>query len=486
MMGEVKSRWHEELWASLALFCCMYYIISLNAQILSKIGIPVSATITATFAVIILFNISGALSTGTGLIIAPAIGLSTFVVNFVHSMQKSMTFAWPDALLGCFIGGAILAATSFAFPLLRDRLINEMPDAVKRGAKAAIGTLLSVEAFDMFKDFVKHDRGLDPNFAFWSVAISTSVILLFFLLRNSSRPKSDLHHFLLRSEFLLIVLLMSVALHFFQPDYIRNLPQTTSLSILWLDPALQRFPNLNGAQLILDVMLALFIWFIVVTDIPGTPTEVLPKDWDAQKRERAKINGYKNDAVAALLSPVFGTTTTIYYAENQILNDFQVFSDRVGYFTVLWFVIVLACVLLGPSVGISHSIEWYLPPLAVLPPLLAIGLYIVAISFMDKIPQPQNPAAKADASHSAENYFPAAIAVVLTPYIGLEYSFPIAILSYWCGKRRDHGSSFIGVTAGSIVALVIILLSSHDFRADEPCSDAKVAVAQQCPAVPSN
>jgi xanthine/uracil/vitamin C permease (AzgA family) len=459
-MGKT-AKWHEEIWAGLARFCWMYYIISLNAQILSEIGIPQSATFFATFLVIVLFNISGISLTGTGLMIAPAVGISTFVKHFVISAQHESqgVFGWQDAMKGCAFAGVLLVVTSLLFTSLRSQIIEDMPESVKKGAKAAIGSLLASEAIEQYNKFTGKGGGVDPGFAFWSVSLAVIVIIGFFAARNMFRQTgstaiSNILLVLLRAEFLLVVLGMSLALHVFQPHYIASLPRTTEFSWLWQAPGALAFHSGFITNVLLGV-LTIMIWFIVVTDIPGTPSAVLPPDVIKADSNRVVRRGYINDAFAAMFSPLCGTTPTIYYAENQILGDFKAFTPLVGATATGLFAFFALAIGWSTLSGQSLSVERILPPFALLPVLLAIGLYIVAISFADE-PVKKDVAAPEKIAGGPEEYFPAAIAVILTPQIGLEYAFPLSILSYWCvGKKQPSYGTFSWVTVGAAVSLAI-------------------------------
>jgi xanthine/uracil/vitamin C permease (AzgA family) len=477
------KKWYDQFWAGLALFCSMYYILTLNSQILFQIGMPVASTMLATFLVIIVFNFTGVLLTQTGLMIAPAIGVSTFVVHFVKAAQVQLPgFGWENAMLGCLIGGAGLIWASFAKQgNLRTQVIQDLPESVRKGAKAAIGSLLAFEALEQYKELTAASGPINPIFGFISVSVSVSVLFVFFLLRERHKTISDgmlgdVSRFFLRIEFILAAIIMRIALQIFEPSYINSLPSRTEFQFLWGNGSSLAHIDWAFASLMLTLLMAVMIWFIVITDIPGTPNVVLPEEIQKGKFNRAVKCGYKNDAFAALLSPVFGTATTIYYAENQILRDFQTFGRGAGLACIFFFTAILATVFLLPRM--SHyeiSIEWILPPFAVLPILLFIGLFIVSISFMPEAMSRSEAAKGAELpsghdivkSRGPQYFLPTAIAVVLTPWIGLEYAFPLSILSYWCVSssgeeeaqtRPGHGSSFVWISAGAAAVLLVVVL----------------------------
>lgn len=443
----------------------MYYILTVNPAILAQAGVPRSAALLSTFAVIILGNISGMLWTRTGLMIAPAIGMSSFFASYIASVNDPAIFNWRFGLLGCFLAGVAVLILSLDASNWRQRIIDDMPPSVRKGASAAIGALLVKQSFDLFRDCVRDE--LDPILGVVFVATGVGIIILFFLLRNRYA-----HHHLLslifRSEFILVVGLLSAGLHWFAPEYVANLPQTSYFTFLWSEPGALSLasdpaqPGNRMATVALTLVFAAIIWFIVVTDIPGTPREVLPAEIADTHERRAVWGGFVNDGIWAALSPVFGTTPTIYYAENNILRDFGVYSWRVGCWATLLFSASFLVVRL-----LHVSVEWLIPPFATVPIILYIGIFIISTSFMQKsaaaaADSPQ-PVGIDEGAGSLEYHIPTAMAAILTPRIGLEYSFPLSVISYWLvwGRRSQRQWTFKLLSWGSAAALMVLFLNFY-------------------------
>jgi hypothetical protein len=83
------------------------------------------------------------------------------------------------------------------------------------------------------------------------------------------------------------------------------------------------------------------------------------------------------------------------------------------------------------------------------------------VSFFSATVQPGQSAKK----RSIGSYVPAAISVLSTPIIGLEFAFPLTVISYWIitGMMRgrdtpEHGRSFVWITWGAGVQLVMMWL----------------------------
>lgn len=458
-----------EMYAGLALFFSMYYVLETNPAILKDIGVPASAALLGTFLAVIIGNLRGSFVTRTGLMIAPAIGISAFVKNYVQ--QSDGNLDWRHAMLACAIAGFLVLLTS-KFTDWRERIVTDMPESVRKGATAGIGALLVKEGFDLFKNATEK-LGLAPKWAGIAVTLSVVLLVMFFLIRSKVEEKT-LHpalRFVMQLEFLLVVVLMAIFLNVFQPDYIAALPSSSDLSYLWNAPNVWVNWKFNFVSVILITLFAATIWFIVISDIPGTPNVVLPAELTEIKDgkrpedgERAVRGGYVNDGWFAFLSPVFGTTPTIYYAENQILKSFGVYSRAVGLWATGLFALVFLLILLGQFVpSMKIPLHKFLSPIAILPILIFIGLYMIAVSYFDEKKKAETKtldaaAAAAAAPQLTPQYFiPTAILAILTSRIGLEYSLPLAMLSFWLVKSKTdtYGPTFVAISIGSGISLVV-------------------------------
>src|ERR1700759_5087195 len=120
--------------------------------------------------------------------------------------------------------------------------------------------------------------------------------------------------------------------------------------------------------------------------------------------------------------------------KNQILKSFGVYSRRVSLWATAMFFLVFAIELIGQiAPGLKIPVYKFLSPVAVLPIVIFIGLYIISVSFL----QPGAAVATTPISRSPQYYFPSAISVILTSRIGLEYALPLSVLSFWLVRSED-------------------------------------------------
>lgn len=448
----------NEILVGFTLFSSSYYILSVNPEILNDNGegVPYSLALTGTFLLVIFGNLRGAFVTKTGLIIAPAVGISSFFSNYVNTAG----IEWKQGFISCLIAGIAILITS-KYSALRTKVINQLPTPIKVGIQAAIGTLLFEAGLKLVIKGI--ESRMNNGFIILLMLLGVGIIFLFTFLRTTGR-KGVFYD--IRIEHFLSVTILTGILHFFNyvipfiriDDYFGSFP--TNYELQTIIPYMSgEWESVNFFTSFLEVIvLSAIIWFLLLTDIPGTPHEVLPKDFIEENPEVIK-KGFVNDSWFALLAPMLGTSPSIFYSENLILKDSKEYGARVGYTVAILF---LACFLI--SIGLSFFmknvivITDVIPPLAVAPVLMYIGVFVVADSFLieDKTEK--------GLAHTPSYYFPAAIAVTLTPVIGLEFSFPISIISHWI-TAKETNSTFRSVAWGSIaiVIIYIVLMVSNEF-----------------------
>lgn len=457
----------NEFFPGTALFFSTYYIVSVNPSILEGIGMPYSAVLFATLAVIIIGNLSGFLLTGTSLLIAPGIGMSVFTVAFVGA---STAMTWQHAMLGTFLAGLAIALTSIRNG--RSKIIRSIPAPIIMGVKGAIGALIAKGGIDI----VAAAQGIPPVAAYLVTGLATGIILVFAYLRRFVLPTLDGHQRLFQAvgylDIFLSVLFATLALHLLFPAHIATLAGSEQLDFLWACAGATDF-TLPFDALAQIAILGAVIWFLVVTDIPGTPDAVLPPAYRKEKFKRRVVNGYRNDAFFAVLSPLFGTTSTIYYAENMVLKSYDGavpdqahYGWRTGFVTVCYYTLLLAFIAASASFDWGIGFREIVPPLAIAHVLIFVGLFIIAHSFLDEEQERARVTEKGVpvATRSADYYLPAAIGIILAPTIGLEMALPLSIIAYWVlgGLRiapldAEELLRFTPISIGAIAVLIVNL-----------------------------
>ncbi|MBZ6378681.1 hypothetical protein B5C34_11650 [Pacificimonas flava] len=466
--SEPRNGWPEAAAAGFALFLATFYIISLNPAILSEAGVPYGFAFFGTLVIIILANLTSAVWTGTGLIIAPAVGLSVFFADFI---QKSDALGWQGGYRALFVAGLMLVGTTF-FLDWRERIVERaLPTSIKAAAVASIGALLIQQAVDTLGPLV--------DVSVWVLAYAAfgvALIGLFtygryrlkrgkdFLWMRAGTRRRLAERLFLHSEYLIAVI-AGLLLAWLTPDSLAA-AAVPAPPLTWPASDIREmftFADVSSNDSIfVGAVFAVIVWFVVITDIPGTPSFVLPSRLYGIDRTRAVKNGYRNDALAAMFSPAVGTTPTIYYAENLILQDFGEYGRRPALVMVAFYTLVLLILLAAPALGWGEiSPERLLPPFVVSTILLSLGIMIVAKGFTFP-PPTARAAATQDRTDTEEpvslGMMPAAIAVTFTPLVGLEFAFPLAIVSSFAFDNDVEDRAALNWIRGGALLLIGLLL----------------------------
>lgn len=125
-----------ELLAGLTTFATMSYIVLVNPLILSVVGMPSASLLVATCLGSALATFLMALLSNRPLALAPGMGLNAFFVSMVLSSHAT----WQEALAAVFVGGLLFMALSASS--LRKKIIDDIPESVKRAIPAGIGLFI--------------------------------------------------------------------------------------------------------------------------------------------------------------------------------------------------------------------------------------------------------------------------------------------------------------------------------------------------------
>ncbi|MGH1485168.1 MAG: solute carrier family 23 protein [Cellvibrionaceae bacterium] len=462
----------KDIITGITLFFSCYYVLSANPTLLSSAGVPASSVLLGTLIVIILGNLSGAIATNTGLIIAPALGISAFFANYIENAQG---FDWTHGLIVSAVSGLLIIITSFCTDW-RNTIVNHLPEPVTIGIKATIGSILVGASFGLMDQIIDNQL-MEKRFIVLLMAMAVLITICIIKARQHYKERATGWVLTFLSlEHLIAVIFVTSTLYLMAPEVITSYPESSELSFIVFPSLLET--RFTFSQLMTAIPLVITLWFIIITDIPGTPPAVLPKKMIQQNEKRYVNRGFKNDSIFTFLSPLLGTTSTIYYAENQLLTENDRYTKTIG-LTVSFLFLVCLLILLGSQFTDLYniSLQRIIPPLAVAPVLLYIGLFVIANSFISSSTDgtSENSPNNNDAltTKGFRYYLPAALAVVLTPKIGPEYSLPITILSYWLTRsyrREKTHISFKIISGGACFTLFVyfaLLVSNDEDKSSE-------------------
>src|SRR5438445_1486727 len=127
----------REVMAGATTFAAMAYIIAVNPAIMSNAGMDRGDLVMATALAAIFGSIMMGLWANLPLAVAPAMGSN---VIFTYVVVKQMNAPWQGALAMVAFTGVVFLILSLT--KLREKVAKEVPEALKIGIQAAVGTLI--------------------------------------------------------------------------------------------------------------------------------------------------------------------------------------------------------------------------------------------------------------------------------------------------------------------------------------------------------
>jgi adenine/guanine/hypoxanthine permease len=136
-LSERATSLPQEVIAGATTFASMAYIIAVNPAIMSNTGMDRGDLVMATALAAIFGSIMMGLWANLPLAVAPAMGSN---VIFTYVIVKQMNAPWQGALAMVAFTGVVFLILSLT--KLREKVAQEVPEALKIGIQAAVGTLI--------------------------------------------------------------------------------------------------------------------------------------------------------------------------------------------------------------------------------------------------------------------------------------------------------------------------------------------------------
>jgi len=136
-LSERGSSVPQEVIAGITTFAAMAYIVAVNPAIMSAAGMDRGDLVIATALAAIFGSLMMGLTANLPLALAPAMGSN---IVFAYVMVKQMGIPWQGALAMVAVSGVIFLALSVS--RLREKVAKEMPEVLRVGIQAAVGTLI--------------------------------------------------------------------------------------------------------------------------------------------------------------------------------------------------------------------------------------------------------------------------------------------------------------------------------------------------------
>ena len=136
-LSERATSLPQEVIAGATTFAAMAYIIAVNPAIMSNAGMDRGDLVIATALAAIFGSVMMGLTANLPLAVAPAMGSN---VIFTYVIVKQMGVPWQAALAMVAFTGVVFLILSLS--KLREKVAKDVPEALKIGIQAAVGTLI--------------------------------------------------------------------------------------------------------------------------------------------------------------------------------------------------------------------------------------------------------------------------------------------------------------------------------------------------------
>jgi len=136
-LSERATSLPQEAIAGATTFAAMVYIVAVNPAIMSNAGMDRGDLVIATALAAIFGSVMMGLLANLPLAVAPAMGSN---VIFTYVIVKQMGAPWQGALAMVAFTGAVFLVLSLS--KLREKVAKDVPEALKVGIQAAVGTLI--------------------------------------------------------------------------------------------------------------------------------------------------------------------------------------------------------------------------------------------------------------------------------------------------------------------------------------------------------
>jgi adenine/guanine/hypoxanthine permease len=349
-----KTSYRQETIAGVTTFLTMAYIIIVNPAILETIGIPKGASITATIITAVFGTLVMGLYAKRPFAIAPYMGENAFIV---FTVVKGMGFPWQTAFGAIFLAGALF--TVLTVFKIRSWLANAIPRSLKHSFAIGIGLFLTFIGLNTIGFVTLGVPGAPVTLG--NLSNPTTLLAMLGFLATAWMLVKRIPGALILGILLTTILSVLIGVTPL-PGAILSLPPSVAPIFGQLD--------ITGALTVKALPVVVIIFVMVFVDTIGTliglsaRAGLLDANGNLPEIEKPMLA----DALANLVAPLLGTTTSGAYVESAAGIEA---GGRTG-FTALVVAGLFACSLFLAPLFTA------IPPHAYGIALIAIGILMIA------------------------------------------------------------------------------------------------------------
>ncbi|WP_258108215.1 NCS2 family permease [Campylobacter lari] len=308
-LKEHNSDVKTEIYAGVATFLAMIYIIPVNANIMSNSGMPLEALIVATALVTIIATTFSAFFSNTPVAMSVGMGLNAY---FTFSVCNTYQIPWQSALGAVFLSGVIF--TLLSFTNFRIWVIKSIPNDLRKAISAGIGTFIAFMGLVQMGIITKSEATLVGLGDFSSTKVLFGLFGLFLVFVFWA--------WRIKAAFILAVFVSALCAWIFGIDGAKFPEQLLSLPVISGDNGLSAIfgkLDIKGALELSMIPIVLTFFVTQLFDSVGTITGVgsRGKIFDDPKQGEKKLGKTLGaDAASSAMGAVIGTSTVTAFVES--------------------------------------------------------------------------------------------------------------------------------------------------------------------------
>lgn len=308
-LKEHNSDIKTEIYAGIATFLAMIYIIPVNANIMSNSGMPLEALIVATALVTIIATAFSAFFSNTPVAMSVGMGLNAY---FTFSVCNTYQIPWQSALGAVFLSGIVF--TLLSFTNFRIWVIKSIPNDLRKAISAGIGTFIAFMGLVQMGIITKSEATLVGLGDFSSTKVLFGLFGLFLVFVFWA--------WRIKAAFILAVFVSALCAWIFGIDGAKFPEQLLSLPVISGDNGLSAIfgkLDIKGALELSMIPIVLTFFVTQLFDSVGTITGVgsRGKIFDDPKQGEKKLGKTLGaDAASSAMGAVVGTSTVTAFVES--------------------------------------------------------------------------------------------------------------------------------------------------------------------------
>ncbi|EAH4571968.1 NCS2 family permease [Campylobacter lari] len=430
-LKEHNSDVKTEIYAGIATFLAMIYIIPVNANIMSNSGMPLEALIVATALVTIIATTFSAFFSNTPVAMSVGMGLNAY---FTFSVCNTYQIPWQSALGAVFLSGIVF--TLLSFTNFRIWVIKSIPNDLRKAISAGIGTFIAFMGLVQMGIITKSEATLVGLGDFSSTKVLFGLFGLFLVFVFWA--------WRIKAAFILAVFVSALCAWIFGIDGAKFPEQLLSLPVISGDNGLSTIfgkLDIKGALELSMIPIVLTFFVTQLFDSVGTITGVgsRGKIFDDPKQGEKKLGKTLGaDAASSAMGAVVGTSTVTAFVESSAGVEAGGRTGLTALVTAICFVFTLFLLPVFKAI----------PANSIYPILVLVGVLmfmeVANINFKDKA--------------IAVSAFFIIIMMPLTYSITTGFAFGFIAYLFMRIMQKEFDKINLGIIVLSVISLLVFLL----------------------------